>query len=118
MPLYRVQLKQGSRTIVNHIEAKSVTSAIDFFQTLTTMQVSEVLEVKYQNNSIPPIDDMQYYKLYKGLIKNNNRQSKQIILQNLKLTKNENDIFNAAKNHLEINGLNIESVVTSLFKHT
>jgi hypothetical protein len=42
--------------------------------------------------------------------------SKQIVLNNVKLTKNENDIYLACKTHLEVGGLNIESSYSSLFK--
>lgn len=118
MPLYRVQLKQGRRTITNQIEAKSVSDCIAFFKELSTMQVSEVLEIKYQDDTTPPIDDFSYWALYKGVIKNDARMSKQIILNNVKLTKNENEIALACKTHLEVNTLNVDGVVTSLFKHS
>lgn len=116
MPLYRVQLKQGRRTITNHIEAKSVTDCVSFFETLTTMKVSEVLEVKYQSDTKPPIDDYNYFALFKGIIKNNSNMSKQIVLNNLKLTKNENDVYTACNTHLEIGGLNVSACACSLFK--
>lgn len=118
MPLYRVQLKQGRRTIVNQIEAKSVADCIAFFKELTTMQVSEVLEIKYQDETPPPIDDFAYWALFKGVIKNDARMSKQIVLNNVKLSKNENDIALACKTHLDVNTLSVDSVVTSLFKHS
>jgi hypothetical protein len=116
MPLYKVQLKQGRRTITNQIEAKSVTDVVTFFETLTTMKVSEVLEVVYQKNTQPPIDDFNYYSLYKGIIKNNLRMSKQIVLNNVKLTVSENDIYEACKNHLLIGGSTVDSSYSSLFK--
>ncbi len=117
MPFYRVQLKQGSRTIVNHIEAKSVDAVLAFFNELTTMQVSQILEVKYEDNSNPPIDDFNYKPLYKAFIRNESSHiSKQIILHNIKPSKHEADILRAAKQYLEINGLKVDSVVTSLFK--
>lgn len=116
MPQYRVQLKQGRRTITTHIEAKSVNDVVQFFEELTTMQVSEVLEVKYQNNSNPPIDDFNYFSLFKGVVKNSSRMSKQIVINNLKLSKNENDVYTSCKQHLEIGGQNVEAVQCSLFK--
>jgi hypothetical protein len=116
MPLYRVQLKQGRRTITNHIEAKSVSDAVQFFESLTTMKVSEVLEVKYQSDIKPPIDDYNYFALFKAIIKNDNRMSKQIVLNNLKLTKNEQDVYQACKQHLEVANSNVSAVACSLFK--
>ena len=117
MPLYRVQLKQGSRTIVNHIEAKSVQAVLDFFNTLTTMKVSEILEVKYQDKSQPPIDDFNYRPLFKAFIRNDeSHKSKQIILHNIKKSKNENDIYQAIQQYLEIDGQRVDTVVSQLFK--
>lgn len=116
MPLYRVQLKQGRRTITNHIEAKSVNDVKLFFETLSTMIVSEILEVKYQSEAKSPIDDFNYCPLYKGILKNNQRSSKQIVLNNIKKTKNENDIYQACLLHLEVGGQKVESIVSSLFK--
>ena len=117
MPKYRVQLKQGSRTIVNHIEAKSVDAVLAFFNELTTMQVSQILEIKYEDNSTPPIDDFNYKPLYKGFIRNDStHKSKQIILHNIKPNKHETDIYRACQQYLEIDGSRVDSVVSSLFK--
>ena len=116
MPLYRVQLKQGRRTITNHIEAKSVASCLAFFNENTTMQVSEILEVKYYDETLPPIDDFNYFSIYKGILKNDMRMSKQILLNNVKLSRSELDIALSAKTHLEIGGLSVSSSMTALFK--
>lgn len=116
MPLYRVQLKQGRRTITNHIEAKSVTACLDFFNSITTMQVSEILKIEYFNESIPPVDDFGYFSVFKGILKNSTRMSKQIVINNVKLTKNENDIFLACETHLDVGGQSVQSITSSLFK--
>ena len=45
------------------------------------MKVSEILEVKYSDDTKPPIDDFNYRKLFKGIIRNEETHiSKQIIL--------------------------------------
>jgi hypothetical protein len=80
------------------------------------MQVSEVLEVKYQATTKPPIDDYNYFALFKAIIKNDNRMSKQIVLNNLKLSKKESDVYTACRLHLEVSNLTVESVACSLFK--
>ena len=116
MPRYRVQLKQGRRTITNHIEAKSVASCLAFFEENTTMQVSEILEVKYENDTLPPADDFAYFSIYKGILMNSTRMSQQIILNNVKLSKSEMDIAMSAKTHLEVGGLAVKSSMTALFK--
>lgn len=116
MPLYRVQLKQGRRTITNQIEAKSVADCLAFFNEITTMKVSEILKIEYSDDTHAPIDDFNYWALFKGIIKTKERMSKQIVINNIKLNKNEGDIAQACKLHLEVGGFNIESVVTGLFK--
>lgn len=116
MPLYRVQLKQGRRTITNHIEAKSVASCLAFFNEITTMQVSEILKVEYTDETLPSIDDFNYFSIFKGILKNNTKMSKQIVINNVKLSKNENDIALACKTHLEVGTASIDSLVSTLFK--
>ncbi len=117
MPFFRVQLKQGKRTIVNRIEARDYQDCINFFHELTTMEVSEVLEIKYTSDKTPPIDDFNYLSLYKGFIKDTkNNLSCQIILNNVKLNKSEDDIYEACKKYLRINGKKINSCSTALFK--
>ena len=116
MPKYRVQLKQGSRTIVNHIEAKSVAAVLAFYQAVSTMQVTEVLKVEYENDTMPPADDFAYHPLFKGIMKTDTRLAKQIIINNVKLGKNEHEIALACKTFLEIEGANVDSLYNALFK--
>jgi len=117
MPLYRIQLKQGSRTITNHIEADNVDSVLGFFNAVSTMQVSEILEVKYRNDSQPPVDDFNYKKLYKGFLRDSETGlSKQIVLQNIKQSINEKELANYMKQYLTIGGKKVDSVYCSLFK--
>ena len=116
MPKYRVQLKQGKRTIVNHIEAKSVSSVLAFYNDLTTMKVTEILKIEYENDTLPPIDDMNYYSIFKGIMHTNTRLAKQIILNNIKLSKSEKEIATACSLHLEIEGSNVTSLYSALFK--
>ena len=101
MPKYRVQLKQGQRTIVDHIEAKSVSDCLAFYENLTTMKVTEILKVEYEapKTSIIPIDDFNYYQIFKGYLHTDTRQSKQVILHNIKLSKREKDIAMACQTH-------------------
>ena len=117
MPKYRVQLKQGKRTVVEHIEGKSVNAVLNLYNTLTTMKVTEILKIEYQDLSTPPIDDYNYQSLFKGFIRNkDSRKMKQIILHNLKPSVNESDIYSACISNLDIDGLSVDSVTLSLFK--
>lgn len=117
MGKYKIQLKQGKRTLVEYGEFKSVEACLAFYQNLSTMQVSEILKVEYEDLSDAPIDDYNYRSLFKGIIKNtDSRTSQQIILHNIKLTKNENDIYHACMQYMEIKGLKVDAITASLFK--
>lgn len=119
MPKYRVQLKQGSRTIVNHIEAKSVQAVLDLFNTLSTMQVSEILKIEYSDDTLPPVDDMVYYPFVKFMARNElSRKTHQILLHNIKMTKNTDDIDLKIKECLEIDTLKVDSTYCGLFKNS
>jgi len=118
MPKYRIQLKQGKRTIVEHGEFKSVTHALDFYNTLSTMKVTEILRVEYEATaSTVPIDDMVYFSLFKGFIKNDtSKMSRQIVVHNVKLSKNENDIYQKVIECMDIDNMHVDSIYCSLFK--
>ena len=110
MPFYRVQLKQGSRTIVNHLEADNWEDVLNFYNAVSTMKVSEILEVKYKDETKPPVDDFNYKRLFKGFIRNEEaRVSRQIILHNIKKSVNIKDMYNYIKQYLTIQGLKVDS---------
>lgn len=117
MPMYRVQLKQGSRTIVNHLEADSWEDIKAFYEAVSTMKVSEILEVKYSDDTQPPVDDFNYRKLFKGVIRNEEQRiSKQIILHNIKKTVTLKELYQYIKKYLKINSFKVDSVLTQLFR--
>ncbi|WP_456400159.1 hypothetical protein [Persephonella sp.] len=116
MPKYRVQLKQGKRTIVEYIESDSVNSVLSFYNSLTTMKVSQILEVKYIDESDPPVDDFSYFSVVKVICSNDYRQSRQFIFHNVKLTVDENKLSQLLKNHIQINSHKITSVVINMFR--
>lgn len=116
MPKYRVQLKQGKRTITEYIEAKNLQALLNFYNTISTMQVSEVLKVEYEDKSNPPLDDFNYYSIVKVFARNSNRQMRQFIFHNVKPSISETDLINAIKTNLEINGFSVDSTVINLWK--
>lgn len=117
MPKYRIQLKQGSKTIVEHIEAKSLESVLAFYQTFSTAKVSEVLKVEYEDSTMQPIDDMGYFPLGKFMALNkSSKKSRQFIIHNIKKTKSSDDIAAGIKQHFEIDGLSIDSCYSGLIK--
>ena len=77
MPKYKIQLKQGKRTVTAHGEFKSVQHLLAHYTKISTMKVTEVLRIEYQDETTPPIDDFNYRSQFKGFLKNDNtRQSK------------------------------------------
>ncbi len=119
MPKFRVQLKQGSRTIVNQIEAKDVSSVLTLFNSISTMQVSEILEIKYSDDTLPPVDDMAYFPFAKFMCRNDTtRKTHQVTLHNIKMTKNSDDIDLMIKQCLEIDTLKVDSTYCGLFKNS
>lgn len=83
------------------------------------MQVSEILELKYFDDTIPPVDDMAYYPLVKVIGRNEaSAKSRQFVLHNVKLTKNDQDISTAIRQYCEIDTLKVDSTVQGLFKES
>jgi len=118
MPRYRIQLKQGKRTIVEHGEFKSLSAVLAHYELISTMKVTEVLKIEYENDtSSIPNDDFLYNSLFKGILKNEqNRISQQVIFHNIKLNKSERDIYDSIKMNMEIDGFHVDSIYCSLFK--
>jgi hypothetical protein len=118
MPLFRVKLSQGSRTVVENVEAKSLTALLDFYQFITTMEVREVLKVEYLNPSeVIPIDDFNYDPLIKVMAKSDTvRKSRQFIFHNIKKTVSDEELFLKMSQCLEVAGSNIDSCFAPLRK--
>lgn len=117
MSKYKIQLKQGKRTLVDYGEFKSVSHVLEHYRTLTTMKVSEISKVEFEDESTPPVDDFNYFSLFKGIIKNKeSRKAKQVIFHNIKTNKGEDDIYNSCKQNMEIDGLNVDEIIATLFK--
>ena len=117
MPKYKIQLKQGSVTRTAHGEFKNVQSVINHFNTISTMKVTEVLKIEYEDTTHPPIDDFNYRSIFKGFINNSEtRKSKQVLFHNIKMNVNENDIYNSCMVNMEIDSYNVDAVSSTLFK--
>lgn len=118
MSYYKVQLKQGSRTIIEHVEAAGTAQILNFYSLVSTMKVTEILKIEYQaSDNVIPVDDFNYTKIYKGFVKNiETNIGTQYIVHNIKPTINENEIADAIMANFKIDGLKIDSVYCSLMK--
>lgn len=118
MPLYKVKLSQGKRSIIESIEAKSLPHLLDFYSYITTMEVREVSKIEYLNPSdVIPDDDFNYDSLMKVVAKSDSlRKSKQFIFHNLKKTRSDQEVFNKMIECLEVSGTHIDSLFASLRK--
>lgn len=121
MPEARIQLKQGSRTYVERGEFKSLAAVLDFYRTLSTAQVTEVwgFSSPYKDTTLPPADDMAYFPMVKLIARNEQSQkSMQVVVRNVKLTKNSAEISQKIRECMEIQGLNIDSTIATMFKES
>ena len=117
MPKYKIQLKQGKRTIVAHGEFKSVQSVLNHYNKISTMKVSEISKLEYEDTTTPPIDDFNYRSQFKGIIKNSdNRVSKQVIFNNIKMNISEKDIYISCISNMDIDTHTVDSISCTLFR--
>lgn len=117
---FRIQLKQGSKTYVERGEFKSSEHVLTFYNSLTTAKVTEIWGgsgLVYKDKTIPPIDDMNYYRLVKTFAINyDSQKSIPVYIRNVKLTKNSDEIEQLIKECMEIDGLRVDSILSTLFK--
>lgn len=117
MPKYKIQLKQGSVTRTAHGEFKNVQAVLSHYNSISTMKVTEVLRIEFEDTTQPPIDDFNYRSIFKGFINNNDtRKSKQVLFHNIKMSVNENDIYNSCVANMEIDNFKVDAVSSTLFK--
>lgn len=117
MANFQVQLKQGATVKSVNVEADNYENVLLFFQSVTTMKVTEIKKVEYQMDGLIPSDDMQYYPVVKTIGRNDDQNiAKQFLLNNIKLTINENELFAFMKQYLTIDGFKIDSVLSTVFK--
>jgi hypothetical protein len=82
------------------------------------MKVTEILEVVYQaSDKNIPVDDFNYKRLFKGIIRNSDSHiSRQIILHNIKSSINFKELSQYIKQYLKIEGKKVDGVLVSLFR--
>ncbi len=118
MPLYKVTLKQGSRThtIDQPVEAKSLQDCKDFFNATTTMQIIRIMEIVYDKDFDKRSDNpSDYYNEAKIIYGNKeNILTAQFRLPCVK-TSAVSDLPTLIKNHLEIDGFAVDTVNTPLY---
>jgi hypothetical protein len=116
---YQVQLKIGSRTVIDHIEASSFDMVLSLYETLSVAKVTEIREVVYSlpdATNIPP-DDFNYFTICKTFVRDSSTgKSQQVILHYVKPNKHEDDVFSALKEFTKLDGASFDSTITTLFK--
>jgi hypothetical protein len=119
MPKYQVQLKQGKNVKVVNVEGKSVPHVLAFFEFVSTMKVTEIRHVVYSapEDTVIPVDDFNYFSYFKAFVKNDDlRISHDYLLNNIKKTRSEKEIFAKMIECFEIDNLPIQSIYSPLFK--
>ena len=116
MPIYKITQQQGNRVITSTLEAKSVSDLIAFLDAVSTAEIKYIYKVEFETQKTNfPSDDFNYNKQFKAFVSNKNRMCKQILIHNVKKTKNEAEISALIKTHLEVGGLAVKGVSCSLF---
>ena len=121
MPELRIQLKQGSRTYVERGEFKTLQHCLDFYNYLSTAQVTEIWgdAVPYFDKTLPPLDDMAYFPFVKFIARNEaSKKSMQVVIRNVKLTRDSAEISAKIKECMEIDNLMIDATICGLFKES
>lgn len=121
MPNFRIQLKQGARTYVERGEFKSVQHCLDFYNFLSTAQVCEIWggTTPYFDKTLPPLDDMAYFPMVKMIARNEQSQkSVQVVVRNVKLTRNSDEIALKVRECMEIEGLKVDATIATMFKES
>lgn len=120
MSKFQVQLKQGRDVKTVTVQAKTFNSVLSFFEAISTMKVFEIRKIEYNapSDSIP-VDDFNYYPVVKTIAHvDDSNENYQMIFNNVKKTINEQELFRLMKEHLEIDGLDIDSIMCTLFKES
>lgn len=113
---YRVQLKLGSRTITEYVEASNVSQVLSFYQTVSVAQVSQICKIEYEDNTRQPNDNMDYFSKVKVIARNNDQGiARQYIFSYLKPTLKESELYNAMVANLSVGGFTIKSLVSALW---
>ena len=116
MPIYKITQQQGNRVITSTLEAKSVSDLIAFLDAVSTAEIKYIYKVEFETQKTNfPSDDFNSNKQFKAFVSNKNGMCKQILIHNVKKTKNEAEISALIKTHLEVGGLAVKGVSCSLF---
>ncbi len=116
-------MKQGSKTYIERCEFSDQASAVNFYTLLSTAKVTEVwggASTPYLNHTgIIPVDDMQYKRMVKCWAKTSSSGKMiQVNIRNVKLNKNKNEIVEAIKQFVRIDGERVDKVFSLLVKKT
>jgi len=119
MPKYQITLGQGKRTITAVGEFKSLTHLKAHYETISTMKIVKVMKIEYEESagSVRPIDDFNYRSQFKAILKTKEtRKSRQVIFNNIKMTVNEQEIYNSCIENMSIDGEKVSEISCTLFK--
>jgi len=113
---FKVALRQGQKTWVEYVEAKSLEDVLSFYEAVSTAKVVRVEQIVYENeNGNVPLDDRQYWSLVK-VIARRDGFARQYLFHNLKLSIDAVKLAELMRSHLLVAGGKIEGVITSLWK--
>jgi len=113
---FKVALRQGQKTWIEYIEAKSLEDVLNFYKAVSTAKVVRVEQIVYENeNENVPLDDRSYWSIVK-VIARRDGFSRQYLFHNVKLNIDTEKLAELMRQHLRVAGGKIEGVITVLWK--
>lgn len=114
--LFKVTLKQGSKSSSVVLEANSWESVLSFLQAVTTQKVVEIYEICYQSpTEVIPVDDFNYHTSYSAMIYSNSNMW-QVKLWNIKKTLSSSEMETLIKTYLKCKGQTPDRIFVEGYK--
>jgi len=101
MPLFQVQLKKGTKTITENVEANDYKDVLEYYYKLSTCEVIEIREWLEKKNTIKK-DDGDYIDSVSIVIKNNFKDSSRFRLPKVKRNISDKDLDNIIQTSLTV----------------
>ncbi len=103
MPFFQVQLKKGTKTITENVEANDYKDVLEYYYKLSTCEVIEIREWLEKKNTIKK-DDGDYVSYITCTISSQDSVPQKIKIPKVRSNIDDNELDNFIKNSLLING--------------
>ncbi len=101
MPFFQIQLKKGSKTITENVEANDYKDILEYYYNLSTCEVIEIREWLEKKNTTKK-DDGDYIDSVSIVLKNSSNDSLRFRLPKVKRNIKEQEFDNIIKSSLTV----------------